>query len=59
MPQYEITFRNVSDPKNPPNWTQVEHADCPDLATVEAMVRRDAGRYVDLSQYTWTIREIT
>lgn len=59
MPQYIITFKNVADPKNPLGWQQVERAQAPDLATVEAMVQRDAGRYVDLSLYTWTIQEIT
>jgi hypothetical protein len=57
MPQYTIVFKNQSDTQHPKDWTHVEHCTAPDAATVEAILRRDAGRFVNVDLYTWTITE--
>jgi len=57
MPQYKIVFSNKSDPKHPPFWSQTEYCTAPDVATVEAILKRDVSRYVNPELYTWTITE--
>lgn len=58
MPHYQIIFKNESNPLFPDNYSQTEYctADSPEQA--DAMVRKDAGRFVDVSLHTWTITEI-
>ena len=58
MANYEIIFENVSDPNTPIGQQFIEYVTADSVAQAEAMLRRDAGRYVDVSLYTWTIREI-
>lgn len=57
MPNYTVVLTNRADPAVPPYWTQTEVCTAPDQQTVEAMLRKDAGRYVNLDLYTWTITE--
>jgi len=57
MPNYTIVFSNSSDTEVPANWSQTEYCTAPDVATVEAMIRRDAGRFCNVELYTWTITE--
>lgn len=58
MANYEIIFENVSDPNTPIGQQFIEYVTADSVAQAEAMLRRDAGRYVDVALYTWTIREI-
>jgi hypothetical protein len=58
MPHYEVVFENVSSTHHPQGWKCIEHVSAPDLATVDALVRQDAGRYVNVDQYKWSVREI-
>jgi hypothetical protein len=57
MPNYTIVFKNKSDPELPPYWSQTEVCTAPDVETVEQMIRRDAGRFVNVDLFTWTITE--
>ena len=57
MPNYTVVLRNQSDTKHPANWSQTEVCTAPNVETVEKMIRRDAGRFVNLDLYTWTITE--
>lgn len=59
MPYYEVIFENVDSTQHPIGWKCIEHLSAPDEATVNALVRQDAGRFVNVDQYKWSIREIT
>ena len=58
MPYYEVIFENVSSTQHPKGWKCIEQLSAPDEATVHALVRQDAGRFVNVDQYQWSIREI-
>jgi hypothetical protein len=57
MPNYTVVLVNNGDTAHPVGWSQTEVCTAPDVATVEAMLRKDAGRYINLELYTWTITE--
>jgi hypothetical protein len=57
MPNYTVVFSNNGDTAHPANWSQTEVCTAPNVETVEQMIRRDAGRFVNLELYTWTITE--
>lgn len=58
MPYYEVIFENVSSTQHNIGWKCIEHLSAPDIDTVNALVRQDAGRFVNVDQYKWTVREI-
>lgn len=58
MPYYEVIFENVSSTQHPIGWKCIEQLSAPDIATVDALVRQDAGRFVNVDQYKWSVREI-
>ena len=58
MPYYEVVFENVSSIHHPPGWKYIEHLSAPSVEVVDALVRQDAGRYVNVDQYKWSVREI-
>jgi hypothetical protein len=43
---------------HPPGWKYIEHLSAPSVEVVDALVRQDAGRYVNVDQYKWSVREI-